>query len=344
MINKRALYGYIDAVAVVIILTIFFRSWFYLAFLIFLCLVPLFSFLMLKTLSSSVKLTINAADVHIARDEPFSCIFTVKNNSLIPSADVRLTVTTENSFYKNSAVHELDMPLKWKRSTEVEYRLASDECGIIKINVSDMTLSDITGIFRKTVPVSYLHETVILPHPKDGAHTDRGTVSAGMKEVSEGTSKGSDFSEVTGIREYIPGDRLSDIHWKLSAKKDDLMIKQRSSMSSEQIVIVPELYNGKKGMLSDILDSTYGLCLDLIKNNVPFSLLWWSVAASDFVSDVPLGAQQLDEAFTKMFYEQVYPEPDLAKQMLAKTMAGTGSYLMLTGNEQGEVSGTLEQV
>ena len=41
----------------------------------------------------------------------------------------------------------------------------------------------------------------------------------------ESKKKGYDFSEVTGIREYIPGDKLQNIHWKLSAKKDILMVR-----------------------------------------------------------------------------------------------------------------------
>ena len=36
---------------------------------------------------------------------------------------------------------------------------------------------------------------------------------------------GSDMSEVFGIREYREGDSIRNIHWKLTGKCDDIMIK-----------------------------------------------------------------------------------------------------------------------
>lgn len=44
-------------------------------------------------------------------------------------------------------------------------------------------------------------------------------VSQGMNEAEESRKKGHDFSEVVDVREYQPGDKLQNIHWKLSAKK-----------------------------------------------------------------------------------------------------------------------------
>ena len=57
----------------------------------------------------------------------------------------------------------------------------------------------------------------------------------GMSESEESQAKGNDFAEITDVREYRPGDRIKDIHWKLSAKKETLMVKERTSVAQSQV-------------------------------------------------------------------------------------------------------------
>ena len=52
---------------------------------------------------------------------------------------------------------------------------------------------------------------------------------SGVAEFSESSRKGNDHSEVSDIRTYRIGDRPKDIHWKLSARNRELMVKARPS-------------------------------------------------------------------------------------------------------------------
>ena len=40
--------------------------------------------------------------------------------------------------------------------------------------------------------------------------------------------KGSDYSETFQLREYVPGDSIKQIHWKLSEKLDKLVVREAS--------------------------------------------------------------------------------------------------------------------
>ena len=82
-----------------------------------------------------------------------------------------------------------------------------------------------------------------------------------------GFFRGNDFSDVQEVREYIPGDKLMSIHWKLSAKRDILMVKDRVSMSDHQLVIVPELFIDQPVNLAAILTMTYSVILELIADD-----------------------------------------------------------------------------
>ena len=52
--------------------------------------------------------------------------------------------------------------------------------------------------------------------------------------------KGNDLSEIFDIREYVPGDDIRSIHWKLSSKTDTLILKEASDPSHYNVVILPD--------------------------------------------------------------------------------------------------------
>jgi uncharacterized protein (DUF58 family) len=61
--------------------------------------------------------------------------------------------------------------------------------------------------------------------------------------TSNTTSRGQD-GELEGIREYSGGEPLRAIHWKLSARGDDLLVKEFGSQSAPPLVIRPEALPG----------------------------------------------------------------------------------------------------
>ena len=106
-------------------------------------------------------------------------------------------------------------------------------------------------------------------------------ISDGMSEVEETQKKGYDFSEVTDVREYIPGDKLMNIHWKLSAKRDVLMVKERESMSNEQMIIMVSL-EGNPQEVDRVVSLAYGLIKRLMAENVVVRMVWWNDKIHEF--------------------------------------------------------------
>ena len=50
----------------------------------------------------------------------------------------------------------------------------------------------------------------------------------GEAEVYDDKTGGAAVSEVFQIRSFQPGDKIQNIHWKLSAKEDELMVRENS--------------------------------------------------------------------------------------------------------------------
>ena len=100
--------------------------------------------------------------------------------------------------------------------------LQTKHCGTYRFTSAKVKVCDLFGIISVPKRVAVAGEVVVLPTP---------CVPAAMPELNGFKAKGLKRSnvpnaEIYDIREYVPGDPLKRIHWKLSAKKDMLMVKE----------------------------------------------------------------------------------------------------------------------
>ena len=137
-------------------------------------------------------------------------------------------------------------------------------------------------------------------------------MSRGMTESEETMKKGHDFSDVSDVREYIPGDKLMSIHWKLSAKRDILMVKDRVSMSDQQMVILVEL-SGRDEEVDEVLSLAYGVVNRFVQEQTYVRLMWWSEVNFAFEERQIMNYENLKEAFSDIYYETVYADGEKTK-------------------------------
>lgn len=61
-----------------------------------------------------------------------------------------------------------------------------------------------------------------------------------------GNRPGDDPGETYDIREYQPGDSIRQIHWKLSGKLDDIMIREKSFPVDDTVLILAEAFQTER--------------------------------------------------------------------------------------------------
>lgn len=112
-----------------------------------------------------------------------------------------------------------------------DYR--SDLPGEVDFRVKRIWIYDCLGIFclplpGKRQPAS--DSLMVLPEICEmPVHVSRACRDfAGESEPYSKEKSGQDPSELFQIREYQPGDKMRSIHWKLTAKTGDLMVKEQS--------------------------------------------------------------------------------------------------------------------
>lgn len=175
-----------------------------------------------------------SVDFHLLEDsaeknENFPVQLCINNRSPFPVGKAEAHIEYYNVFNNQINVFELFLPVQAMNSQSVTFKLSSRYCGIIKIRCVDISIYDPLRIFRFKVGKNLYAEIPVLPECREIAgevhYSDR--VSEESNVFSE-HKPGDDPSEVFDLRGYTPGDKLNRIHWKLSSKKDEFIVKDYS--------------------------------------------------------------------------------------------------------------------
>ena len=146
---------------------------------------------------------------------------TLHNSTWLPVLRVRCLVQVENQL--NGTIKEIQLltsALPGKKR-QLKLQAGDDYCGRLKISVSKVMLYDIFGIIG--IPCGSTSSGYMAVQPDTFYQSIRLLPAQGMMEDSDLYSPdraGQDLSEPFQIWEYVPGDSMRQIHWKLSGKLD----------------------------------------------------------------------------------------------------------------------------
>lgn len=133
-----------------------------------------------------------------------------------------------------------------KQSVSLSDVLQCGHYGFYDLNSIALHIQDIFGVFCITKRFSSNMTLRIYPrwYPMERltllSYQQMGQIS-GKQRFME------DFADVGGIRSYRQGDSVKRVHWKLSAKRNELMVKDFVLNSSTQVCIVIDTYEADYG-------------------------------------------------------------------------------------------------
>lgn len=294
--------------------------WFFGGYLNLLIAAMMVLFLIYSLISVHIAMPYLAAEVempegYVEKNTTFHVKIRLTNRCILPFVRARIKLRAGNVFLGEMAEYEVSLPVKPLGTTEEILPLRSEYAGNIEITAFRLILCDLLSMHPQRRDISETGNIGVLPKVGMEEAYPLNDYSVGMREVSESRMTGSDFSDVSQVREYVPGDAMKDIHWKLSAKKDELMVKERLRMSSRKIMVVFALA-GSAGPESDLAgrlspadadaaaDRLYGLGLFYLQRRIPVSLCYYSRRFHEICEEQAESEAEWRDAVLRAFYAQ----------------------------------------
>lgn len=346
MIRKIGTFISIAAIAFVLyIFTFYIEGEMGVVLIAFLIVPPLISFLL--ALSARKRITVSIfSDAYVKKGNELEVTVTVEKKGKLPIAVAEIRPKASEVFEKQEKKYRLSLLMEGK--TEFTYKIKAMTGGNGEISIGDFYSCDFLGFIRfrirtdlpEPISVGVIPE---IPDVKSSSQLFRqiaDSVLTSDDDDENDTELLFSSNSMPGYehREYIQGDPLKRINWKLSSKKRRLMVRLDEAVSMVRPLVVLDLYRSsgadpEKAVLKEekLICAVIGLVKALVKQGIVCNFVYNS--AEGAVTECIDNIDYPDILLLKLLAVKVIPDRriDIASQgtvcsCVAATTAPDGSF------------------
>lgn len=282
-----------------IIGTIFYRQPFLSLFAILLMIVPVILIMMTKHFVENIKIDIRLKTMSITAGNNIVVIMEVTNPGFIPFLNCELDFTANNIFYDNSSVNTLSFLSHARKVSPTTLTFETSGAGICELDFNNIRITDPLHLYTFYKDTTFNFKVPVIPELKDRDYPLFHNVLSENEDDELAIDGNQPNQDIKEIREYRPGDKLQNIHWKLSAKKDEIMVKELQSNASRVLVITAEM---EKENLQDTLSTIWGYMKFLVENREIFKVFTYNSHTFEDNSKLIYNMDDAYEALLNIYY------------------------------------------
>ena len=147
----------------------------------------------------------------------------------------------------------------------------TEHCGLLELRADKVKVCDYLGLFslhlKPPVPARILCRPIPVRCKPVEAPEGRGARPSSQNASRRGP--GEDYD----LREYRPGDPMRSVHWKLSSKWDELIVRERADAVTPLPLLTLDRF-GTPEELDKLLDRVTGMSRAMLSVQRPHAVLW----------------------------------------------------------------------
>lgn len=201
---------------------------------------PLGSLIYALTSRAALKVQMLTESVEIAKKQPYEYKIRLINEWIFayPFVDAMLYLPERDSV--RCSLRTVRFAMSPKADYTVNNSVRFPLRGQYEIGVDCLYVYDFLRIFRVRVDIGVTETVSVLPRR---LNLDMGLVGATSDSARKTRKDPNSYEkiEISDIREYRGGDALKSIHWKLSSKSEEFMVKNYDTGTSRETYIFCDL-------------------------------------------------------------------------------------------------------
>lgn len=202
------------------------------------------------------------------------------------SCDLRI----ENLLTGEIAVVPVETDLRAGTSAAVPFTFTAAHTGKLAVSLDGVRAVDLLGLFSRKLSAAAEGSVIVPPVLRPVAIELADTADALADAQTYSAQKpGYDPSETFRIREYMPGDPIRQIHWKLSRKTDTLLVRDLGLPVVDRMLLLLETTalpgTAIAPSASDtLLDLFFSVSAALLAMDLPHTVGWYDRRGDRFAS------------------------------------------------------------
>ena len=200
---------------------------------------------------------------------------TAENRSRLLPGECWAAVTVENLLTGETQKLVISVNPLPRRTCEAPFTFTSAHCGTLRFSAEKIRMADWLGVFSIRAGKEIRAKCTVLPDtfPME-PHPELLLSKADESEVYSQLKPGNDPAEIFDLREYAPGDDIRRIHYKLSAKTDQLTVRTYSLPIERSLLLYWDRVCGAPAEKDTAAECIVSLGQALLGAGQPFSLGW----------------------------------------------------------------------
>ncbi|MCL2013828.1 MAG: DUF58 domain-containing protein [Oscillospiraceae bacterium] len=130
--------------------------------------------------------------------------------------------------------------VRFLSTTEIELNISFKYRGFYHVGINEVCVYDFFGLFRLKKKVEHSEAVTVYPQHKSLDELQI-TPHSGHIDATKRSLVGGDPTEILYVEKYHSLDNMRHIHWKLSTKLDELMVKRFADEAEKGVLLAVDL-------------------------------------------------------------------------------------------------------
>ncbi|MDY5845536.1 MAG: DUF58 domain-containing protein [Bariatricus sp.] len=289
-------------------------------------------FLQARFLGKQVEAKLLVPEPFAGKGEEIKIVVKLLNPLKIPVPEIRVKISCEDKFANRTTFFTGTAMLDGSGEAELAFRMTSAFCGVIGFCLDEVEVRDYLGIFSNHVKqTGQMQEVSVIPENPGEIQLPGSNRQSFVSEDSDisGSKAGDDPSEIYDIREFRQGDTIHRVHWNMSAKMDDLLVRDFGEQKEEMTLVLLDLQSREEITRNEwemFLEHVAAVSGRLMKEACPHFVVWLDEGAKEvlrmhvdkeeeyrlmlaaLVSAVPYESGQIETYYKEKFGDETLKE------------------------------------
>lgn len=324
---------------VIFFLIVFFLWWYFRTYELFLALVisllvPVVSIASLLYCQDSFGARVSLPGTGIGKGKAVPVGIWITNKRKLLAFPANVTYALRNVFTEYEVQKKLRIFAVPGKTKVLEEEITSHHYGRVEAAVTELDLFDWLGIISLNTEVGKCSWVIAQPQGSNAENEELTLSIEDFPNENETKKRGTDINPDYEIREYIPGDELKSIHWKLTAKTGRTMVRERLATGRDRINVLLALT--KNADENDaLMVSLHSLSLLLLDKSYPVRLCWLGydgLIQGRYVAE----EGELENVCDEILSISGMRDPEQARQAMEAEYPGETYVLVKHGNYKGK--------
>lgn len=259
-------------------------------------LMPFVDYLSYRFFSNKLEVKINLLSENTEKNEKVLCNVEFTNKGAMPIPFIDYKVNFNNKLKSSEDIYER-LSLGKNETIKKDLDLTAVHIGVGEIELNSIEIRSMFGLFHKNITMNKNKYNVMIAPKCVEIHGMETLLEYALSSEDEDGSNDITLQGSPGYeyKEYAAGDPLNRVNWKLSSKKNILMIRKSTTLNKCKKLVVLDPYilededfhNNCDLLIEGLLGVTNSLFLDEYEIDIAISKRGkWDIMSMNKVADI----------------------------------------------------------